>query len=152
MLSHRPTCTHHGLPTPVSCSNSKTEWPTPPKCLNKKRHIQSSITIIYMVSLCFQRKPPSPPKAPTLPRHPQRLSFSVLLVAPPLRLTEFRCPMVSSAPPNSLLVLPEFELAFVCTNSKLLVELSRFANSVKLSLDAGAASPFNILCIQITCL
>jgi hypothetical protein len=61
--------------------------------------------------------------------------------APPLKFTEARKPRSSTSAPYSLLPLllpslPELEDACVllCTNSKELVELNRFANSVKLSL------------------
>jgi hypothetical protein len=63
------------------------------------------------------------------------------VITPPRRLTEALKPRSSPSPPNSLLPLllpslPEFEEAFVllCTNSKLLVELSLFAYSWKLNL------------------
>ena len=104
----------------------------------------SKVSFIFIRLLVAQRKPPSPPKTPTLPLQPQRLSLASLspaaVGAPPLKLTEARKPCSSASTPYSLLPLllpslPEFEDAFVflCTKSKELVLLSLFANSVKLS-------------------
>jgi hypothetical protein len=98
-----------------------------------------------------QRNPPSEPKTPTLPLQPHLLSLSLLLsipipiptifnAAPPPPLIPKRSSLlspISSTPyselPLLLPSLPELELALVCTRSKLLVELSLFANSEKLS-------------------
>jgi len=105
-----------------------------------KGSLQSSKVSPHFL-LCSQRKPPSDPKTPTLPLHPHllsRASRSAMFDAPPpRRLTELRWPLRSSSTPNSELVRrlpsrPELELAFVWTRSRLLVELNRFANSVKL--------------------